>query len=401
MFSNRYVRTVICSRVLLQLGIWIRNYAVLLYVTDMTSNDPTYVSLISVAEFAPIFLFGLIGGTFADRWRPRRTMVGSDLLSALSVVAVLIAVWNGGWTALLVGSFVSASLSQFSQPSAMKLYKRHVPMEQLQAAMATSQTLVAVFMVLGPVIGTFVYIRFGIHVALIMTAFLFIGSSLILSTLPRDAEERKDGNGSFRHELTAGLRYIGANPVLRTLCFTFSVVGLASGLTQPLQLFLVIENLGRDKTFLQWLVMANGLAMLAGGAAIVAVARKAKPQLLLLTGLLATAVCTVGIGESRQIWTTIILLAISGLFYPCIQGGIQTLLVRNTDGAFIGRVSGTIMPIFMGTMVIGMLVSGYLKEGLSLPGVYWASGVLVAVGGLLLLPIAVRNRSNTDIGPSS
>jgi DHA3 family macrolide efflux protein-like MFS transporter len=144
MFSNRYVRTIIFSRVLLQLGIWIRNYAVLLYVSELTNNNPVYVSLISIAEFAPIFLFAIIGGTFADRLQPKRTMVWSDLLSGLSVVLVLLVLMNGGWIALLIGSFVSASLSQFSQPSAMKLYKRRVPGEQLQGVMAMSQTLVAV-----------------------------------------------------------------------------------------------------------------------------------------------------------------------------------------------------------------------------------------------------------------
>lgn len=62
MFSNRYVRTIILSRVLLQLGIWIRNYAVLLYVSELTNNNPVDVSLISVAEFAPIFLLVLLVG---------------------------------------------------------------------------------------------------------------------------------------------------------------------------------------------------------------------------------------------------------------------------------------------------------------------------------------------------
>ncbi|MBE9918137.1 MFS transporter [Paenibacillus donghaensis] len=397
MFSNRYVRTIILSRVFLQLGIWIRNYAVLLYVSELTHNNPVDVSLISVAEFAPIFLFGLIGGTFADRWRPKRTMVWSDLLSGLSVGAVLLAVMNGGWVALLIGSFVSASLSQFSQPSAMKLYKRHVPAEQLQGVMAMSQTLVAVFTVLGPAIGTFIFIKFGINVSLILTAVMFLGSSLILSTLPRDAEEPKTGKaGGFMKELTDGLRYIGSNKSLRTLSMTFSAVGLASGLTQPLQIFLVIENLGRDKQFLQWLVMANGAAMLIGGAAIIAVAKKVKPQVLLLFGLLVNAICTVGMGASKQIWLTIILLVISGLFYPCIQGGIQTLIVRNTEGAFIGRVSGTIMPIFMGMMVVGMFVSGYLKDTFSLLGVFTASGVLVIIGALLLLPIVVERRNKAE-----
>ncbi|MGF9906087.1 MFS transporter [Brevibacillus porteri] len=401
MFSNVYVRTIVLSRVLLHLGISIRNYAVLLFVSELTNNHPVYVSLISVAEFAPIFLFGLIGGTFADRWRPKRTMVWSDLLSAMSVGAVLLALTNGGWMALLIGTFISASLSQFSQPSAMKLYKRHVPAEQLQGAMAMSQTLVAVFTVLGPVIGTFIFIQFGITVSLILTAVLFLGSSLILETLPCDAEEPKsDDAGGFIKELKAGLRYIGSNQSLRTLCLTFFAVGLASGLTQPLQIFLVIENLGQDKPFLQWLVMANGAAMLAGGAIIIGMAKKVRPQMLLMVGLLVTAVCTMGIGASTMIWLTISLLVISGFFFPCIQSGIQTLLVRNTEGAFIGRVSGTITPVFMGMMVIGMFISGYLKETFSLVAVYVVSGVLIIIGAALLLPLLVEKRSKDQSGPA-
>lgn len=396
MLTNRYVRTIILSRVLLQLGIWVRNYAVLLYVTDLTHNDPVSVSLISVAEFAPIFLLGLIGGTFADRWRPKRTMVWSDLLSGLSVAAVLLAILNGGWIALLIGSFVSASLSQFSQPSAMKLYKRHVPVEQLQGVMAMSQTIVAVFMVLGPVIGTFVFIRFGIHASLIMTAILFLGSSMILAMLPRDEEEPKSGHaGGFIKELTAGLRYIGSSLPLRTLCLTFSAIGLASGLTQPLQIFLVMEQLGQDKSFLQWLVMTNGAAMLIGGIAVMGIAKKVKPQQLLLIGLLVIAVCTIGIGASTNIPVTMLLLAISGLFFPCIQGGIQTLLVRNTEGAFIGRVSGAITPVFMGMMVLGMAGSGYMKQIFSLLTIYAMSGGLILIGALLLLPLFPRKRTGT------
>ncbi|MCI1696125.1 MFS transporter [Aneurinibacillus aneurinilyticus] len=402
MFSNRYVRTIILSRVLLQLGIWIRNYAVLLYVTDLTHNNPVYVSLISVAEFAPIFLFGLIGGTFADRWRPKHTMVWSDLLSGLSVGAVLLAVMNGGWIALLIGSFISASLSQFSQPSAMKLYKRHVPAEQLQSVMAMSQTVVAVFTVLGPVIGTFIFMQFGITASLILTAVLFLGSSLVLSSLPRDAEDPKSGDtGGFMQELMAGLRYIGSNPSLRTLCLTFSLVGLASGLTQPLQIFIVIEQLGLEKQSLQWFVMTNGAAMLVGGVAVMGIAKKVKPQLLLTLGLFVASICTIGIGASTMIWLTTVLLAISGLFYPCIHGGIQTLIVRNTKGAFIGRVSGAITPVFMGMMVMGLFISGYLKDMSSLLTVYVVSGGLIIVGAILLLPLIVEKRRKAERGPAS
>ncbi|MGO4106303.1 MFS transporter [Paenibacillus sp. YAF4_2] len=396
MFTNRYVRTIIFSRVLLHLGIWIRNYAVLLYVTDLTDNNPVYVSLISVAEFAPIFLFALIGGTLADRWKPKRTMVGSDLLSSLSVVAVLIALLSGGWMALLIGSFISASLSQFSQPSAMKLYKRHVPGEQLQSVMAMSQTLAAIFMVLGPVVGTIIFLKLGIHVSLILTAVLFLGSSFILATLPRDTDESTTNeDSSVAKELIAGLNYVWSNLSLRTLILTFAVVGFASGLTQPLQIFIVVEQLGQEKSFLQWLVMTNGAAMLIGGAVIMGAAKKVKPQLLFVSGLLVTAVCTIGIGASTVIWLTLVLLIISGFVYPAIQGGIQTLIVRNTEMAYIGRVSGAIMPVFMGMMVIGMFLSGYLKNSFSLLTVYVISGVLIIAGSSFILPLIRETRKRS------
>ena len=151
-------------------------------------------------------MFAFIGGTFADRWRPKRTMVCSDVLSALSVFVVLIAVHNGSWLALLVLTFFSATVSQFSQPSAMKLFKQHVPAEQLQSVMAMFQSMVAFFMVIGPIAGAFVYQKYGIEISLIATGTLFLGSGLILALLPRDMlEETSSKRQNLQQELIEGL----------------------------------------------------------------------------------------------------------------------------------------------------------------------------------------------------
>lgn len=393
MLNNRYVRTIILSRVFLQLGIWIRNFAVLLYVTDLTRNDPFYVSLISVVEYAPIFLFAMIGGTLADRWRPKRTMVWCDLLSAVSVLGVLLALLYGTWPALLLGTLVSASLSQFSQPSAMKLYKRHVPAEQLQGVMAMSQTLVSVFMILGPMIGTFIFLQYGIEISLTLTVIMFSASALILSTLPKDFKEDSSAQtGDFMKELKEGIRYLMANRSLRVLSVTFAVTGLAAGLTQPLLLFVTIDQLGLDKSFLQWLFLTNGAAMLAGGILIMGAAKRVKPQVLLLAGLAGSALVTVVTGASTAAWLTVAVQIIGGLAYSGVQAGIQTMIMQNTGAALIGRVSGAITPMFMGMMVIGMSLSGYFKELFSLFTVYAISGVLLVIGALLLTPLLVQGK---------
>ncbi|CAH1218753.1 hypothetical protein PAECIP111891_04786 [Paenibacillus allorhizoplanae] len=395
MLTNRYVRTILLSRVLLQLGIWIRNFAILLYISDITHNNPQYVSLISVVETAPIFIFAFIGGTFADRWRPKLTMVWCDFISAITVFIVLLAVRSGSWYALLVGTFISASLSQFSQPSAMKLYKKNVPADGLQGVMAMSQSLVAIFMVLGPAIGTFIYLKYGIEASLILTGVLFLGSSLVLTSLPKDDEEEvSSGSSNFLKELTSGLRYVQSNRALRTLSLTFGVTGLAAGLVQPLAIFIAIEKLGLSKESLQWFMMANGAAMLIGGIVIMGIAKKVKPQFLLATGLLVSALCTIGVGASTLVSVTLILQIVSGLFYPCIHVGIQTLIMRNTEGPFMGRVGGAITPIFMGMMLIGMALSGYLKDSTSLFTVYVLSGCLLFAGVVLLGPLLKKKQAS-------
>src|SRR6478752_9788333 len=95
LFGNRVFQAIIFSGLFLQIGIWVRNFAVLLFVMEQTNGDAFAISMISVAEFAPIFIFSFIGGTFADRWRPKRTMVSCDLLSAGSILAILVAMTYG------------------------------------------------------------------------------------------------------------------------------------------------------------------------------------------------------------------------------------------------------------------------------------------------------------------
>ncbi|KAF6655298.1 MFS transporter [Paenibacillus polymyxa] len=392
MFKNPYIRTIIASNALLNLGIWVRNFAILLYVTDLTHNDPVYVSLISVAEFAPIFLFAIIGGTFADRWRPKRTMVSCDLLSAASIFIVLLALWYGSWQVLLLSTFFSAILSQFSQPSAMKILKQHVAPEQLQGVMALFQSLMALFMVIGPVVGTFIYQHFGIFSSLSITGMLFLISALVLTRIPQDEQVIEiDRPTHFIEELKEGIRYVWNNRTLRTLGGTFTIIGLAVGLIQPLMVFVAIENLGQNKEFLQWPLMANGAAMLLGGGLIMGVAKEVQPQLLLATGLLVSTLTTFGVGWSHNIVLTMALQVLSGLFYPCIHIGINTMMMKNAEAAFIGRVGGALSPLFSGMMVVGMSIGGTLKRESSLNTVYTVSAGLFLLGAMLLLPL-LRDR---------
>ena len=82
----------------------------------------------------------------------------------------------------------------------MRLFKYHVSEEQLQQGMALFQSLMAIFMVLGPMLGTFVYSTFGLETSIAVMGVVFLLSALVLIRLPEDDMKSQTAavKGQFR-----------------------------------------------------------------------------------------------------------------------------------------------------------------------------------------------------------
>jgi DHA3 family macrolide efflux protein-like MFS transporter len=388
LLRNRFVQVILLSGLFLQIGIWVRNFAVLLFVMEQTKGDAFAVSMISVAEFAPIFIFSFIGGTFADRWMPKRTMIWCDVLSAISVFAVLLTLMYADWHAVFFATLVSSILSQFSQPSGMRLFKIHVKDELMQLGMSMYQTMFAIFMVLGPILGTFIYQTYGIQVAIAIMGFAFLLSAAVLLLLPPDRKlDEAAVTTTLREEMAAGFRYVRSKQVLTTLGGCFLAAGLALGLIQPLAIFLVTERLGLPKENVQWLMTANGLAMIIGGGLTMGLTKKMTPQAMLAIGMIVSAGSMVVTGLSTVLWLTLAVQFVGGLVLPAIQIGINTMILKNTDEAFVGRVNGILSPLFMGAMVVTMSLAGWLKSVFNIVIMYEAAAALFIIGVLVMIPL--------------
>jgi DHA3 family macrolide efflux protein-like MFS transporter len=393
LLRNPFIQAIMSAGLFIQVGIWVRNFAILLFVMEKTNGDALAVSLISVAEFAPIFIFSFIGGTFADRWLPKRTMIWCDLLSAVSIFLILMALLFGTWKVVFFATLVSAILSQFSQPSGMKLFKVHVPGEQMQAGMSMFQTLMAMFMILGPILGTFVFQQFGIYISMVVVGISFLLSALILTFLPADQVEKKVDNGaSLWLEMKLGFKYVWSRKILVTLGGCFVAAGLGLGIIQPLGIFLVIERLGLEKESLQWLLAANGAGMIIGGGVTMLFSNRVSAYILLMLGMGVNAIGISIIGFSTIFWLSLLTQLCTGLAMPALQIGINTIILNNTEEAFIGRVNGILTPMFMGSMVVTMSLAGLLKEQFSLVTSYQASAVLFGIGALMLFPLLRKSR---------
>ena len=132
---------------------------------------------------------------------------------------------------------------------------------------------------------------------------------------------------------------------------------------------------------------ANGIAMISGGAVTMGIAKRVRPQQLLVFGMTISAFGFLIMGLSTTFWLTLLAQFCSGLVMPCIQIGINTMIMQNTEADFIGRVNGILTPLFTGAMVITMSFAGGLKEMISLVTIFEVATALFVIGIAFVLPL--------------
>ncbi len=376
LFKNRTFRLIFVSDLLQQTAIWIRNMALLYYVLERTNGDKFAVSLLSIVEYAPIFVFSIIGGLFADRWNPKRTMIAGDLLSAASIIVILALIAADAWQSLYAAVFLSAILSQFSQPSSAKIFKARIPEEQVPAAIGLTQSMSSLFLILGPVAGTAIYQWAGLNASLIALPILFLLSAAVLSFLPGDHAPAASVSATLREDLGEGIRFVRSESGLKRLFLSFALIGLGAGLVQPLEIFIVTERLGLSPDNVQWFAAADGLGMLLGALVAAGFA-----GLLKLRYLFPSAVVFLGatyVVEALSVWPVLTggFRFANGILLAILNTAVGSYVIAKIPGEMVGRVSGIVTPLSMGALLIGTSASGLVSHNAGVMAAYFAAAVL-------------------------
>ncbi|MGC6583436.1 MFS transporter [Paenibacillus sp. Dod16] len=394
LFGNRAFVLLMVSDFMQNIGIWIRNMALLFFIMEKSNHDPVAVSLLTVIEYAPIFVISMIGGVLADRWRPKRTMIWGDILSFLSILLILFVVYAGYWQAVFAVTLVSAVVSQFSQPSSMKLIKRCLPDEHVPAATALSQTSMSLFIILGPMVGTTIYQAFGLQASLISLLVLFGASAIVLMCLPSSVDEpsnNSESTGSFMKDMKAGITYIGSSRLLKVLLVVYVLLALGSGLVQPLDIFVITERLQLAMSSVQWFTALEGLGMLIGGVLAAVIAGRVKGNYLLFAGLAFLGLSTfVEVLSQWPILTGTMRFA-TGVLMAMAQTVLMAVMMQQVEEKFIGRLNGVMTPMFTGMLLIGSGFTGWYMSVTSIVVVYFTAGALFLLSSLISMKLPISN----------
>ena len=370
-----------------ELGDWIRNMAVMYLVLNLSNNSPIALSWTMFAEYVPIFVLGPIVGVMADRWNRKKTIVWANMCRALMMGVFALAYMVHAVWLLYVAAFLSSICTLFFRAPGSSFTMQFVPEEDRKTAASLRQLSLSVMLMLGPAIGTSLYMFLGPGWVFLLVFTLFMLSAGVTSTIrtaPPDecqGTEAKQGLSSVWDDLTNGMRYAFRHATVRPILFGAVFVGFGAGMIDVLEIFVVTDFLGLPETMMAVLVSVQGISMLA---CTLLVQRIKLP----FDKFVSYGMIVMGIGLGSMVvypslMATAGALVVFSLGQIALNIGMATLMQTKVDYAYQGRVNMTFQTTLIGFMTLALVSAGWLYAVLPLRLLVVCGGAFIVIGGCI------------------
>ncbi|GAA3792226.1 MFS transporter [Sphaerisporangium flaviroseum] len=333
------------------------------------------------ASITPMALLVLFGGVFADRFTPRRMMVGADLVRvvAQTITAVLFLTGSPALWQLMVISAVNGTAAAMFQPGLASLVPQIAA--DVQRAVATQRTSESLMLLIGPSIAGLLVAFADVGVVFLIDASGFGVSALCLMLLRLRGRPPAAVEGSMWANLKEGWREFRSRTWMWGVILIWAVMGITVfGPVLPLGATLISAS--HHATGYGFVTSAFGAGTILGGL----VAMRVKPYRPLAAGATAMFLFTlqplsIALGLPLAVMAACHLLAGTGYAFWGVMWmtSVQTQVapeVLNRVHAY--EVAGSVMAIPIGQALCGPVASLVgAKEVLTVSSVVAVAGCAV------------------------
>lgn len=346
------------------------------------------VGLLMAATYAPLTLFGLVAGAWADRVRRRPLLVTADLARAAVIAPVPIAYAVGALSmpVLYAVALIAGTLTVLFDVAHGSYLPELVRAESLVAANSRIQVTEQGASVLGPAAGALLVTAVGAPFALVVDAVSFLGSAALLLTIahredkPQEATEQT----SVVEEILAGLRYVVSRPSIRAFAASSSLANLFLRMISTVLVLHLIRVAGLTPNGVGVVLSIGEAGFLAGALSVGAIRKRISMAntLLVAAALIALSAWPIALAPSRLA----VELTASGLFlygFAAVAWTVSSGAYRQatTPSALLGRTGSVVRVAAWGPIPVSALIAGALASATSTRTVLIvaAAGALTAV----------------------
>src|SRR4051794_35237195 len=243
------------SAMLLVLSMWVKT------VTGSNAQAGlTFFFLAIPAFFAPLMGLGI------DRVRRKPLLVWGHIASGLMVLPLVLVHGAGQvWIIWMVAAFYGVSF--IALPAALNgLLKELLPEEMLVDANASLQTTKQSFRLFGPLVGALLFTWLGGWAVAVLDAASFFAAALVISTLVVAEDRPEAEEAHLWAQLTAGLRHLAGERILKHVLTGFAVAILVMGFIES-AVYALLDAFDKPATYVSVIVSVQGVGAVAGGLA--------------------------------------------------------------------------------------------------------------------------------------
>lgn len=384
---NKDFRYLFTSQVVSFLGTMMTYVAIPVQVYELTQSSKM-VGIVSAVQLVPLVVFGLFGGSIADRFDRRKLLIGSEFLMAICALVLTINSFfpSPSLYLIIIGSFFLQAFSAFHRPAMDALSQNIVSREDYAAMGALGSLRSSIGAIAGPAVGGLMTAQWGAQSVYLFDTVSFLLAAFLISRMSKDLRVmEKDSHESLQH-MWEGVRYACRNPVLLG---TYFVDMIAMAFAFPVAIFPAMALTFGSTEYAGHLYAAmafGSLLMTAFSGWTKTFAWKGRGVIF---AAMAWAVGIFGLAFAPNLWVALACLAIAGCFdmlSGLFRGIIWNEIIPND---MRGRMAGIEMISYMSGPLIGGARAGWMadKYGITYALAY---GAVLAVVVVFVLGYGIR-----------
>ena len=372
------------SVMLLVLSMWVKT------VTGSNAlAGLTFFFMVIPVLFAPLL------GPWIDRVERQPLLVWGHLASGVGVLPLVLVrgegqVWIIWAVAMLYG------LSFVVLPAALNgLLKELMPEEMLVDANSSLETTKESFRLFGPLIGALLFTWLGGWAVAVLDASSFVLAAVVIATISvvEQAPEREEAH--FWHQMTAGMRHLAAEPVLKHVLIGFGLCILVFGFAES-AVYALLDAFDKPAAWVSAIVTAQGVGAIGGGLSSSTVVRRIGEVAGCVVGLAVAAVSILVMGLVGQFWLVLAMATMMGAAMPLITVAFMTLVQRRTPLAIMGRVSVAAETVMAVPQAVSLALGSLLVVLLSYHVILSIMGVVTLLAATYIV-VLLRHQIADDV----
>ncbi|HJQ23875.1 MAG TPA: MFS transporter [Blastocatellia bacterium] len=375
-------RRIWLAELLSGLGSHISRLGLLLYLFHSTNNTKALATLLAL-EMLPGAIVAPVSGALIDRLSRRKIMIASDLARMVFMLTILAYPTQGVIYCMAALHSISAAFFDPAKTASIPLL---IESDQLTEANGIGQSTSNVMLVVGPVLGTQLFMGAGLQTMLVIDALTFLASALLIARVEIPERDLPEGAtlNSISIEIATGWIYLTRHRLIRYLIALFFISLTCVGTWLPLAPFFIKSFLRGSDLVLGIQLGMLGVGGVLGGTLAPKLIKRYNKGVVLFASLLAEGLIMIVYSFVADVGLSVFICLLWG-------GGVSVMLVSYysimqelVDKKFSGRA----FSLAKQSENLAILLAAGLAAVLSM---YLSVDQIFTLGGITYLAIVLAS----------